>query len=156
MQQNPFLPNFFLSMSGKNRIFAIYSLITKHHVIIWETIKNTISNMGNIVIKAQKQASYNIDGKRNVANLCILSIVGKIANYCTQISLLSIAYITSIIMFFVQCCKNFQANCSRAIRSKKTVTAHYNNNIAHKHFSAVTFLKHPKYSSHTKICRGFT
>lgn len=92
-------------------------MITRYYVISWATIKNTISNMGKIMVKAQQQSIYNIDGKGTTGKAYVLRPVRystmrqkDIVNYCMKNSLVPQAYISAAVIAFVQCIENFLLN----------------------------------------------
>ena len=73
--------------------------------------------MGKILVKAQQQKIYNIDGKGNSGMGYVLRPVRystmrqtDIVNYCMKNSLVPQAYITAAVVAFVQCIENFLLN----------------------------------------------
>ena len=73
--------------------------------------------MGKIVVKAQQQNVYNIDGKGNTGKAYVLRPVrystmrqNDIVDYCMKNSLVPRAYITAAVVAFVQCIENFLLN----------------------------------------------
>jgi len=73
--------------------------------------------MGKIVVKAQQQSIYNIDGKGTKANGYVLRPVrystmrqSDIVNYCMNNSLVPKAYISAAVVAFTQCIENFLLN----------------------------------------------
>ena len=73
--------------------------------------------MGKIVVKAQQQNVFNIDGKGNTGKAYVLRPVrystmrqNDIVDYCMKNSLVPRAYITAAMVAFVQCIENFLLN----------------------------------------------
>ena len=73
--------------------------------------------MGKIIVKAQQQNVYNIDGKGNTGKAYVLRPVrystmrqNDIVDYCMKNSLVPRAYITAAVVAFVQCIENFLLN----------------------------------------------
>ena len=73
--------------------------------------------MGKIVVKAQQQNVYNIDGMGNTGKAYVLRPVrystmrqNDIVEYCMKNSLVPKAYISSAVVAFTQCIENFLLN----------------------------------------------